>query len=494
MRHLLLAVSLAITPAVLAQSAGPDLIITNAKVFTADPNAPWAQAVAITGDHISAVGTSDQVRSIAVESTKRIDARGSVIIPGLNVAHEDVCITPALGIATAADATAADVHAAVANLADESATDTWISGILGTGALNDLTFTTAMLDKTSQGHRVILVSADRRAVMPNSAAMATLHINDSRDPLGGAWQHDATGRSTGKALDYAGRNILRRWSEETSEEDAIRTLQGWGENATRLGITTIQVVSCMPFSRFERLVRHASLPIRVRIINAPGTNSGGRNVDELREMPKPAGGRAMLDVSGIEWSANLPSGEIASILKEGADANQQLLFDVGDTKTAALLDAMKSADVKTRRVRLEERHVSAAEAAVATKVDLHDLGVVVVDPRAPKTLLKSGVPIAFGPLPYDTIEAAISDPKEAITREQALDAYTRGAAYAEFAESDKGILAPGKVADLAVLSQNIFEISPSRIPETTSVLTIIGGRVAYDAHLLTPEPTKSKSQ
>jgi predicted amidohydrolase YtcJ len=483
MRKLFLTISLAVAPLALAQStAGPDLILTNAKVFTADPNAPWAQAVAITGDHISAVGTSDQVKSIATDSTKVIDAKGSLIIPGINVAHEDICLTPAVSTGSDAESNAEDIRAALANIVDESPADMWITGTLGKAALDDLTFTTTSLDKVSQGRRVILVSADGRVVMPNTAAMAALHVSDAKDPIGGSWQRDSTGRSTGKALDYAGRNILRRWAEETDEEEATQTLRAWADNAAHLGITSAQIVSCMPFARFEKLVRHASLPIRIRVINAPGTNSGGRNVDELREMPKPAGARAMLGVSGIEWSANFPKEEIAAILKEGADANQQILFDVS-SNNAALLDALKSADIKARRVRLEHADASPA---------LRDLGVVVVDPKSPRATLKSGVPIAFGPQPYNTIERLVTQPKESITREQALAAYTRGGAYAELTDDEKGVLAPGKVADLAVLSQDIFEISPSRIPETTSWLTIIGGHVAYDAHVITPLPSKPR--
>lgn len=57
-------------------------------------------------------------------------------------------------------------------------------------------------------------------------------------------------------------------------------------------------------------------------------------------------------------------------------------------------------------------------------------------------------------------------------------------AYAEFAEKDKGTLEPGKLADLAVLSQDIFTVSASDLPKTTSLLTLVGGRVVYDAGIL----------
>ena len=66
----------------------------------------------------------------------------------------------------------------------------------------------------------------------------------------------------------------------------------------------------------------------------------------------------------------------------------------------------------------------------------------------------------------------------------AVIAYTRTSAYAEFAEREKGSLETGKLADLAVLSQDIFAVSLEQLPSTRSVLTMVGGKVVYDAHAL----------
>jgi predicted amidohydrolase YtcJ len=70
--------------------------------------------------------------------------------------------------------------------------------------------------------------------------------------------------------------------------------------------------------------------------------------------------------------------------------------------------------------------------------------------------------------------------------EEAVTAYTRGAAYAELAEDRKGSLSPGKLADLAVLSQDPFSVPPPAIPGTTSVLTMVGGKIVFDAGVLAP--------
>jgi predicted amidohydrolase YtcJ len=103
-----------------------------------------------------------------------------------------------------------------------------------------------------------------------------------------------------------------------------------------------------------------------------------------------------------------------------------------------------------------------------------------------RTLLEQGVPIALGsdgPFnPYLNIMLASLDPArptEALTREQAVEAYTHGSAYAAFVEGERGRLVPGQLADLAVLTQDIFTVPPDRLPATESVLTVIGGEIVY---------------
>jgi predicted amidohydrolase YtcJ len=71
-------------------------------------------------------------------------------------------------------------------------------------------------------------------------------------------------------------------------------------------------------------------------------------------------------------------------------------------------------------------------------------------------------------------------PKECISLEAAIRAYTLGAAIAGRREKSEGSLETGKLADLIVLSQNLFEIDPHQIGQTNVVLTMVGGRVVFD--------------
>ena len=70
-------------------------------------------------------------------------------------------------------------------------------------------------------------------------------------------------------------------------------------------------------------------------------------------------------------------------------------------------------------------------------------------------------------------------PQQRLTVRQALDAYTRGAAYASFSDHDVGSLEVGKFADLAVLSQDIFAVPPGKVAKTTAIMTLVGGRIVH---------------
>jgi predicted amidohydrolase YtcJ len=116
-----------------------------------------------------------------------------------------------------------------------------------------------------------------------------------------------------------------------------------------------------------------------------------------------------------------------------------------------------------------------------------------------RSFLEAGVPLAFGtdwfvePLdPRYGLYAAVTrefpeggppggfEPQEKVSLEDALDAYTRGSAFAEFAEGKKGTLAPGKLADLVVFGADLFAVAPRQILTTPVDLTVVGGRIVFE--------------
>jgi predicted amidohydrolase YtcJ len=90
--------------------------------------------------------------------------------------------------------------------------------------------------------------------------------------------------------------------------------------------------------------------------------------------------------------------------------------------------------------------------------------------------------------PYSNIMLAstyAAAPGEALSREQALLAYTTGGAFAERLEHVKGRIVPGMAADLAVLSQDILTVPWQALPATRSILTIVDGEVVYEDSSIT---------
>ena len=71
-------------------------------------------------------------------------------------------------------------------------------------------------------------------------------------------------------------------------------------------------------------------------------------------------------------------------------------------------------------------------------------------------------------------------PEQKITVEQALRAYTSGAAYAAFRDTELGTLAPGMLADVVMIDRDITRVPPETIRDAKVVLTMVGGRVVYD--------------
>jgi predicted amidohydrolase YtcJ len=116
-----------------------------------------------------------------------------------------------------------------------------------------------------------------------------------------------------------------------------------------------------------------------------------------------------------------------------------------------------------------------------------------------RSLLDSGATLAFGtdwtvaPLnPLLSVYGAVTRrtidgknpngwiPQQKITVDEAVRAYTVGSAYAEFQESVKGTITPGKLADLVILSRDIFSIDPVEIENVKVLMTIVDGRVVYE--------------
>lgn len=505
MKHALLAALLCL--AALSLAAQPSLVIVNGNVFTNDPEKPSAQAVAITGSQITAVGSNAQIKALAGEKTRVIDAQERLVIPGLNDAHVHPSSgSPAFALSTELDATWDQVAAALQFAVDEMSADTWITGTLGPGLINDKSITREKLDKAAPGRKVLLQAFTGHGLVMSSAAMRALGVaDDAPDPLGGRFERDANGKLNGRAQEYAQWSVERRFADRAEDDELVEAITNLSNEAVRYGITSIQAMPMASEERFAKAMAKANVPLRIRLISFPMDASKPQSL-------QPRGAiKWILDGTPIERGAAFREAkyaddtagrenfaDIAPLIQVAVDKKAQLLVHAsGDKTIATVLNALS-----TRA--LDRPRIEHADGLLRDLVPLAKrTGVIaVLNPSHwplrdffPKsaaympaaTLVKSEIPIAIGsdgPLnPFLNIMLAVArpdQPSESLTRQQALRAYTSGSAFAEFAEKTKGRIMPGMLADLAVLSQDIITAPAAALPETVSVLTVIDGKVVYE--------------
>jgi predicted amidohydrolase YtcJ len=523
-----------------ARPAAADLVLFNGRVFTSDPAHPFARALAIGGGRILEVGDDAAVLALAAPGSRRVNLKGHVVIPGFNDAHYHLSVEPrgTVEVASASlDPSWKALRSALARRIAQTPPGTLVEASIGATVFNDTSIDRQALDALSTTHPVILSTLTGHAEIRNSAALVLSGVHeDIRDPMGGRYERDAQGRLTGVLREYAVIDADRAMADATPDKEAAHQLAQQLDEACGYGITTLQDMSnYLPPARAVRLLSGIPTPIRVRVIRMAGTTPAGRDTAEgagVAPHPTP-----LISVSGIKWFADgvpleftlsprgahpnwsggnfdeyvaelpptFPASELAAMFRESQLYRQPLLLHVtGYPAAASLLSAMEASGGAAvwadKRVRFEHgdglfpdlipRVRALGIVVVQNPTHFAVLGEDVLHKSQPvRSLLSAGIPVAFGsdgaPNPFLNLMLAVMHPhqhSEGISREEALIAYTRTGAYAEFEEQNKGTLTPGKYADLAVLSQDIFTVPLAKLPGTRALLTVVGGRVACDAH------------
>ncbi|MDQ2665812.1 MAG: amidohydrolase [Gemmatimonadota bacterium] len=518
----------------------PNMIFTGGKVFTADSTRPWAQAIAIRGDRIVFVGSSAAAERLAGSHTRVIRLAGRVVVPGFNDAHDhvgaaEVGVSFATDLAPTPEPTLATVLDSVRALVRRTPGGTWLHSVVGLRVIADSAANRTELDRIAPDHPVMLWAWTGHGLLLNTAALRALNIPESaRDPLGGSYRRDRSGRLTGMLDDYAEWDALRRLYSSLPTPTLVKYLRGYAAEDARWGLTSVQDMNgYLDPATTVRDFRAANLNMRVRVIPYPMTDTAGLRIAEwagINVHPSPltvvSGVKWILDGTPLDrnalmrapyadragWHGRLqfPIDTVRVILARALTTRQPLhLHIVGDSSVRLVLALMQSLapDSVWHPLRVRIEHGDGLTSDLLPLV--RRLGIVVVanpthfafEPgmierrfgmlpagfQSVRSLVDAGIPIAFGSdgprNPYLNMMFATTHPNhpsEAITREQAVIAYTRGSAYAESAEGQKGTLAPGMLADLTVLSQDIFTVPAASLPTTHATLTMVGGAIVYE--------------
>src|SRR6266849_2017815 len=297
-----------------SQPADVDIIITNARIYTVNPQQKWAEAIAIRGDKIVAVGERNQVEALRSPATKVIDAGQRLLLPGFTDCHIHF-MDGSLGL-TRVDlngaTTVAEIQKRVKAYADAHLKDAWIQGMGWTyptfapsGLPNKKT-----LDDIVPDRPVYLIAFDGHSSWANSKALAMAGIDrNTPDPPNGKIVRDENGDATGALKEAAGDLVGSKTPVPTRAErlDALR--KGIHE-ANRVGLVRVHSAGqdFEYLDLYNELRNHGELTLRFYIayfLDPPGlTQQSNALIDNARRQYNPnddwiAGGAVKTMLDGV---------------------------------------------------------------------------------------------------------------------------------------------------------------------------------------------------
>jgi len=517
-----------------------------------------AEALALRGDRILAVGPRDQVMKLQGPETKIVDLNGHFVMPGFNDAHMHLVSAglEKMNVDMVGVKTLDEFRERLRVKCEAAAPGEWVVGEGWDETLWPVKVlpTRWDLDEVSGKHPVYLVRVDTHIAVANTRALMLASITvASRDPEGGKIDRDDSGTPNG---------ILRETAQQAVRAVIPPHTHDKRRQAIELALTDIAshgITSAQDFSQwenfqiYEELEHEGKLTVRIsewlpfndsieelnRKRNSHPSSDNMLHTGMLKGFMDGSLGTktaALLEpYSDDPKNSGLPqyeAGKLNAMTTERVFAGYQIGFHaIGDKGVQLALDAFaeaenaaKAAKVKTAdgasndyRLRVEHAQVTTPQQILRFKelkviasmqpnhllTDMNWAESRLGPKRAEHSyawadFLRSGVVLAFGTdypvepvTPFRGLYCAVTRmsedgkksyyPAEKVNIEQAIAAYTTGAAFAEFAEKQKGKLEPGMLADFVVLDRDISAVPPAKILETKVLRTVVGGKTVYEA-------------
>jgi predicted amidohydrolase YtcJ len=524
-----------------------------------------AQAMAVRGDRIIAVGTEADILKLKGPATTVVDLQGHFVMPGFNDAH--MHLTDAGFKKLTVDLTGArsleEFRERIKKRVETAEAGEWI---VGSGWDETLWPVKELptrwdIDEVTTDHPIFVERIDGHVAVANTLALKIARVTlASKDPEGGEIARDISGQPNGILRETA-RDPVELIIPKPTPEKRRQAIEAALQDVARSGVTSVQDNSDAEnggaywddFQVFEQLEREGKLTVRISEW-LPFTEP----LDTLKQrraahpqndnMLRTGMLKGFLDGSlGSHTAALLQpyaddaknsgllryeQGKLNELATERLNAGFQLGFHaIGDKAVQMALDAFAEAEHAARakatkasdgtenyRLRIEHDQVTNPQQVARFRelkviasmqpshllTDMHWATARLGPTRAAHSyawaeFLKHGVALAFGTdypvepvAPFRGLYVAITRksedgkqeyyPQQKLTIEQAIAAYTTGAAFAEFAEKEKGTLAPGMLADFVVLDRDLTAIPPAEILGTRVLRTVVGGKTVYQSN------------
>lgn len=526
-----------------AQPQPADIVLTNGKIITVDNRFSIAQAVAVKGDRIVAVGTSADINRLAGPNTRRIDLAGKAVIPGLIDNHAHLMEEGKIwlqelrldGVTTRARALEM-IRAKAASLRPGE----WVY-TLGGFSPDQFTddkkdFTREELDRVAPNNPVQL-QFTRCCTYVNSRTIEVMGLDRKMEP----WiERDASGRPTG-IIKVEGADEISDARPPAPKEQHEPGNMAMIRELNRSGLTAVggpcPAEDAVAYRRWAsegrlnmRFYCTTSIPARTpaqvdatipRLAAIKNTMFRGNDYIDVytyaEHLYQPVGDNMVAVKATAKQEDYAQWGRLArELAKNGIPINQHAtLVDSID----GLLDQIEeiNKDYPVRNLRWALIHLDQLSPAQMER--MKKLGMSAgVQPRSIimggifhrvhskaladatppfRTIQESGLMWGLGTdafevnqyRPFTTLSFAVTGRMvggdvvntQPISREDALIAHTRSNAYFVFQENNLGSIASGKLADLVVLDRDYLTVPADQIKDIQPVLTMVGGKIVWDA-------------
>jgi predicted amidohydrolase YtcJ len=519
--------------------SGPvDLIIHNGRVYAADDVGTIADAVAIRGNKIIKTGGEREIMRLRRPQTTVIDAKGGAVLPGFDDAHVSL-IAGGLardGVQLFGAATLEEMQQRVTAWASSRPEAAWVTGGgWSYDAFADLPMR-AQLDAAVSDRPAQLLSVDGQALWLNSRALEAARITRrTPNPKHGVIVRDRRGDPTG-LLKGSAMILAEKALPKPTREDRAKALQLAIRDAQQRGITSVQDLGAAPgdLDLYDAARDAGTLALRVYAA-VPAARTTPDDLDAIAKRypddPLLKTGIATITLDGSVESQT--AAVLAPYSPKGSTDGDLRIPPADLSKLVAMLDArgwqiaIDAAGDRGARLALDA-YGAVAKNAQGAKAPRHRIeNVTVVDgedlprfgalgviasllplrategqnwsknmgpERAPlgwpsRSLSAAGAHLAFGTdwprLPLDPLaglRAAVTRPglqaPEQLTLKSAINAWTSGAAWVSFDEHRKGTIKREMLADIVILSTDIFA-GPAKLAAADVVMTIFDGKVVY---------------
>lgn len=493
-----------ISPASLSQNRKiADLAIINARIRTMDKSNPSAEAVAVKGNKIIAVGTNSQIKRLLDQNTQTIDARGKLLLPGFNDAHVHFAgignLFSSLDLREAKSA--AEIAEKIKYYVQFLPKSRWI---LGSGwnqeNFDSKTFPTKeTIDAITPDNPVFLYHSNGQTALANSLALKLAGIEKSKNYPADTVLRDEKGELTGilknSAINPVKNIVPKNYTQNWMEVAEIAT-----NYAASLGITSVQDVHSDDLTTVYKELRQQE-KLKTRIYDCYYLPAWERLA---RANIKRADGDAMIRGGCLKFFSEGDYEEIPQLYEMISAADkadlQVMMHAIGGAANDIVLTIyeriLKENGAKDRRFRIEHAYNFRPPdlRRFANSKIIPSLQPHLFDGNEPyRMFLNSGANLAFGSdasitdfNPLLGIHAAVNTSnqlngvKQSMTVNEAVYAYTAGSAYAEFQENIKGTVSVGKLADLVMLTDDIFVIPAAQIKNSKVLTTIVDGKIVFE--------------